>query len=175
MTAVRRQPARTLPRPLVGVAWAMHRAVYRLSGGRAGLAEPEPGRRFGMMRLATIGRRSGKPRVAIVGYFEDGANLVTVAMNGWAAAEPAWWLNLQANPNAVVGLATGARSVRGRVADGAERDALWARLREFPGWGDDMDALAARRPTRTAVVVLEPRADEGEGGRSPSAGHTAAP
>lgn len=45
-----------------------------------------------------LGRRSGKPRVAIVGYFEDGGNLVTLAMNGWAEAEPAWWLNLPMQP-----------------------------------------------------------------------------
>ena len=41
----------------------------------------------------------------IVGYYEDGPNLVTMAMNGWGAAEPAWWLNLQTHPEAVVELA----------------------------------------------------------------------
>jgi hypothetical protein len=29
------------------------------------------------------------------GYYEDGPNLVTLAMNGWADEDPAWWLNLQ--------------------------------------------------------------------------------
>ena len=32
----------------------------------------------------------------MLGYVEDGPNLVTLAMNGWDPAEPAWWLNLQA-------------------------------------------------------------------------------
>lgn len=41
----------------------------------------------------------------IVGYYEDGPNLISMAMNGWGAAEPAWWLNLQAHPEAVVELA----------------------------------------------------------------------
>ena len=36
-----------------------------------------------MMRLTTVGRRSGQERKAILGYFEDGPNLVTMAMNGW--------------------------------------------------------------------------------------------
>ncbi len=45
----------------------------------------------------------------IVGYYEDGANLVSMAMNGWGAAEPDWWLNLQANPEALVELAGGSR------------------------------------------------------------------
>jgi deazaflavin-dependent oxidoreductase (nitroreductase family) len=55
-----------------------------------------------MMRLTTIGRRSGQERSVILGYFEDGPNLVTMAMNGWASPEPAWWLNLQANPEVTV-------------------------------------------------------------------------
>ena len=91
----------------------------------------------------------------IVGYFEDGPNLVTMAMNGWGAAEPAWWLNLQADPEAVVELARRIRrDVVGRAADGEERDRLWQRWREIDR---DLDGLAERRPHETAVVVLEPR------------------
>jgi F420H(2)-dependent quinone reductase len=55
----------------------------------------------------------------------------------------------------------GPRAVRARAATGAERDRLWARFADFPGWGDDIDGLAARRPEETAVVVLEPRSDGG--------------
>jgi deazaflavin-dependent oxidoreductase (nitroreductase family) len=142
--------------------WRLHRAAYRLTLGRFGLSQPAAGRRFGMMRLATVGRRSGKPRVAIIGYYEDGPNLITLAMNGWGEADPAWWLNLQANPDTLVGLADGPRAVRARASSGPERDRLWARFRQFPGWGDDIDALAARRSRETAVVVLEPRNDHGD-------------
>jgi deazaflavin-dependent oxidoreductase (nitroreductase family) len=108
-----------------------------------------------MLRLASVGRRSGQPRVAIVGYYEDGENLVTLAMNGWADAEPAWWLNLQAQPDTVVELADGSRAVRARAAQGEERERLWARWGEF---SDRYDAWAALRSGTTAVVVLEPRA-----------------
>ena len=41
---------------------------------------------------------------------------------------------------------------------GAERERLWASFRDYPGWGGDLDALAAQRSTERAVVVLEPRA-----------------
>ena len=157
MTAVGEQTPGTSPRLFVRTAWVLHRALYRLSGGRFGLSRPKAGGRFGMMRLMTVGRRSGEPRVAIVGYYEDGPNLVTLAMNGWADAEPAWWLNLQAQPDTTVELKDGPRTVRGRVAVGEERDRLWASFRDYPGWGDDLDALAARRSTERAVVVLEPR------------------
>ncbi len=163
MTAVGQQTASTPPRLLVRTFWVLHRAAYRLTGGRFGLSHPESGARFGMMRLATVGRRSGKPRMTIIGYYEDGPNLVTLAMNGWGQAEPAWWLNLQAQANATVGLADGRRAVRARAATGPERQRLWARFRDFPGWGDDIDALASHRPSETAVVVLEPRASRAEG------------
>jgi deazaflavin-dependent oxidoreductase (nitroreductase family) len=106
------------------------------------------------MQLTTVGRKTGKERIAILGYYEDGTNLVTMAMNGWAEPEPAWWLNLQAHPDAIVELKTGTRAIRGRAAEGEERDRLWARWRDF---GDDVDGFATRRPSGTAVVVLEPR------------------
>jgi hypothetical protein len=52
----------------------------------------------------------------ILGYFEVGPNLVTMAMNGWADSEPAWWLNLQAHPETSVDLAGDQRTMRGRAA-----------------------------------------------------------
>ena len=73
-------PAKTerpVPRPLIKTFWAIHRAIVRVSGGRLGLQQPERGAKFGMLRLHTVGRRSGQSRVAMVGYFEDGPNLVT--------------------------------------------------------------------------------------------------
>jgi deazaflavin-dependent oxidoreductase (nitroreductase family) len=106
------------------------------------------------MRLTTTGRRTGRDRSVMVGYFEDGPNLVTMAMNGWGEAEPAWWLNLQANPRARVDMRDGPRLVTARAADGEERVRLWARWQEIDR---DLDAFAARRPNETAVVVLEPR------------------
>jgi hypothetical protein len=80
--------------------------------------------------------------------------LVTMAMNGWADNDPAWWLNLQAHPEASVELADGRHTVRARAADGAERSRLW------DGWRDldtNLDAYAALRSGETAVVMLEPR------------------
>jgi hypothetical protein len=82
---------------------------------------------------------------------------VTLAMNGWGKAEPAWWLNLQANPTATVELPDGKREVRARSASGTERERLWAAFDDYPGWGADIDALAAHRPGETAIVVFEPK------------------
>jgi deazaflavin-dependent oxidoreductase (nitroreductase family) len=141
------------PRWFVTTFWRAHRRVVAATGGRRGLWHPRPGK-WGALRLTTTGRRSGEPRSVIVGYYEDGPNLVTMAMNGWGAAEPAWWLNLQAEPRAVAELSGGARrEVVGRGAAGEERERLWQRWRELD---KNLDGYASRRPRETAVVVLEP-------------------
>jgi deazaflavin-dependent oxidoreductase (nitroreductase family) len=141
------------PRFFIVTAWHVHRLIVRASGRRKGLWAPRPDK-WGALRLITRGRRSGEQRAVIVGYYEDGPNLVTMAMNGWGPAEPAWWLNLQANPDAVVELADGTdRKVLGSAATGPDRERLWQRWREFD---DRLDGWAARRPRETSVVVLEP-------------------
>ena len=149
--------ARLPPRWFIRVFWMAHRAFFRLTRGRRGLWRPKPGA-WGALRLTTVGRRTGRKRSAILGYYEDGPNLVTLAMNGWGEGEPAWWLNLQAHPEASVDLVDGSRRVRGRAAEGAERERLWAGWRDV---GDDVDAYATRRSGETAVVVLEPLATPG--------------
>ena len=146
---------RVPPRWFVRLAWYTHRGLYRVTRGRVGLWRPKPGR-WGSLRLTTIGRRSGEERSVILGYFEDGPNLVTMAMNGWSEGEPAWWLNLQAHPEARLEVAGADYPVIGRAALGEERTRLWER------WGEidkDLDAYAALRSTETAVVVLEPLTD----------------
>lgn len=142
------------PRFVIRAAWVIHRAIYRLSGGRMGL-RPASEKAWGMMRLKTVGRKSGRERVAILGYYEDGPNLVTMAMNGWGAPEPAWWLNLQAKPEAKVELHDRTLAVQGRAANPDERPRLWELWRRYDG--GQLDAWASRRPGETAVVILEPR------------------
>jgi deazaflavin-dependent oxidoreductase (nitroreductase family) len=105
------------------------------------------------LRLTAVGRRSGQPRSVILGYVEDGADYVTMAMNGWMEGDPAWWLNLQANPEATVVVRGGEpQRVRALAAVGEERDRLWARWREID---EDLDGWAAQRSTGAAVVVLQ--------------------
>ena len=152
-TKTEQRPPRLQPRWFIRSFWAMQRATYSVTGGRFGLRSANADR-WGMMRLRTVGRRTGVERTAILGYFEDGPNLVTMAMNGWADPEPAWWLNLQAHPDTNVDLVDGSRAVHARVADPSERPRLWAR------WAindKDLDGFAALRSRETAVVILEPR------------------
>ena len=148
----RQHRARLPPRWFVRLAWYAHRGLYRSSRGRLGLWRPSRNR-WGTLRLTVTGRRSGLPRSVILGYFQDGPAMVTLAMNGWADAEPAWWLNLQENPAATVELAGMTCTVMAHAAHGEERSRLWARWREIDS---QLDEFAALRSSETAVVVLEP-------------------
>ncbi len=152
-TPTRSRRARLPPRWFIVLFWYGHRALVRVTGGRLGLWRPKPGR-WGALLLTTTGRRTGQPRRVLVGYFEDGDNLIVLAMNGWGAAEPAWWLNLQAHPEADIRTRDAIRAVRAHRADGAERERLWSRWAQIDR---NLDAYAGRRPAETAVVVLEPR------------------
>jgi F420H(2)-dependent quinone reductase len=154
--AAQTRPASPLPpRWLIRAIWMGHRALFSLTGGRFGLRRPAEDT-WGMMRIKTVGRRTGKERVAILGYLEDGQNLITPAMNGWADPEPAWWLNLQAHPDANVEFPGGTRDVTARIATADERPRLWSMLSGL-GTAAYTDANAARRSRETAIVILEPR------------------
>jgi deazaflavin-dependent oxidoreductase (nitroreductase family) len=150
------RPPRVPPGWFVRIAWAVHRAIYRLTGGRRGLWRATR-EKWGTFRLHTVGRRTGRERIAILGYYEDGANLVTLAMNGWQEGQPGWWINLQAEPDATIEIMDGSRTVlpravHARAAQGDERARLLAMFR-------GADRYAAHRSTETTVVVLEPRQD----------------
>jgi F420H(2)-dependent quinone reductase len=154
MNEVTALPPRLPPPWLVHTFWRVHRTLYRLSGERF-LWTPTSKRGWGALHLTTIGRTSGQERRVIVGYLEDGPNLVVLAMNGWDEGHPAWWLNLETHPDAVIRLAGQApRPVRARAATGSERERLWQR---WAAVDHDLDAFAARRQVETPVVVFEPR------------------
>lgn len=125
--------------------------VYRLSRGRL----MNKVGRAPVLLLTTTGRRSGQPRTAPVVYLEDGPRLIVVGSNAGNASEPAWSLNLKANPDAEVEIRGGRRAVRARVVDGDERAELWQKVnRQYAGF-DDYDGRTARD---IAVFALESRA-----------------
>ena len=145
------------PRWSVELFWHGHGALVRATRGQVSLWRPKPDG-WGAFSLTTTGRRTGKRRSVVVGHFESGRNLITMAMNGWGPAEPAWWLNLQSHPKATARTRDGVRRVCARRATGTERARLWSRWAEID---QNPDAYAACRPTETATVVLEPWHDVG--------------
>jgi deazaflavin-dependent oxidoreductase (nitroreductase family) len=152
-TAAPRSP-RVPPSWFVHAGWRVHRALYRFSGGRF-LWTTSNKRGWGAMRLTTLGRKSGQERSVIIGYIEEGPSLVSLAMNNFDEAYPAWWLNLEAHPDGVVRV-TGQppRPVRARLAVGDERHRLWQR---WVAVDPRIDAFSGLRSRETPVVVFDPR------------------
>ena len=146
------------PNWFIRFAWAFHRAVFRWTGGRRGLWKATP-KNWGTFRLHTVGRTSGKERIAILGYHEDGPNIVTVAMNGWMEGDPAWWLNLQANPDATVEIGGVAREVRGRLASEQEAEEGWRRFVAASAQYTEYRSATSRQ---IPIIILEPRQESGQ-------------
>lgn len=140
------------PRWIIRIAWKTHKAIYRWSGGRLGLSAAKVDAE-GLALLTTTGRRSGQQREVMIAYFDDGQDMVTMAMNGWDAPEPAWWLNLLANPQATLTTVDGPQAVVGRAAVDDEHDRLWERWRELD---KSVDRFGSRRTNGTTVVILTP-------------------
>jgi len=65
------RPPKMPPAWFVHTAWRVHRALYKLSGGRF-LWTTSNKRGWGALRLTTVGRKSGRERSVIIGYLEDG-------------------------------------------------------------------------------------------------------
>ena len=98
--------------------------VYELTGGRVWNTF-----RGGQVAILTvIGRKSGQSRKTPLLYIEDGDRLVVIASNAGDEKDPAWWLNLQAQPHASVQVRRQRFDVVARRADPAETERLWPRL-----------------------------------------------
>jgi deazaflavin-dependent oxidoreductase (nitroreductase family) len=115
----------------------LDRFLYARSGGRVSLSHLGTRGEGALptLLLTTTGRRSGEPRSNPVLYLADGEHLVVVASNFGRGHHPAWSANLLAEPRASILLRGRRREVTARLADDAEKDALWPRLVEmYPGW-----------------------------------------
>ena len=91
---------------------------YRASGGK--LSGPMEGR--SLMLLTTTGARSGKERIAVLGFRRDGDRIVVIASGNGAPSDPAWYRNLQARPIATLEVGPDKFKVRARTARPDERD-----------------------------------------------------
>jgi deazaflavin-dependent oxidoreductase (nitroreductase family) len=125
---------------------ALHRLLYRVSGGRIG------SRVWGLpvVLLTTTGRRTGKKRTVPLCSLRNGNDLVVIASYGGLDQPPAWWLNLQANPQAELRHGHETRAVTARNATPDERARLWAEVTgRAPGYLE-----YERRTTREIPVVI---------------------
>jgi deazaflavin-dependent oxidoreductase (nitroreductase family) len=104
--------------------------------------------------VRTIGRRSGQPRESPVFSVPHADAVAVVASNAASKKFPAWWLNLQANPDAEALVRGSWREIRARQATEEETAELWPKfVAAYPGY-DHYKSIATRE---LPVVLLEPR------------------
>ncbi len=147
-----------LTKTVMKLASRAHVRLFKLTNGRigatwrvgAGYDKPVP-----TLLLEHVGRKSGKRYTTPVVYLTDGTNVVIVASQGGLAKNPQWYGNLKANPDTRVQLPRERpRPVRARLAQGAERDALWSRLLDLYADFAKYDSWTDRE---IPVFILEPR------------------
>lgn len=103
--------------------------------------------------LATTGRRTGTPRRTCLIYGISDGEYVVVASKGGAEENPAWFLNLQANPSVGVQVGTRRFTASARPASLTERPPLWAQMAEiFPLY----DEYAQKTSREIPIVLLTP-------------------
>jgi len=100
----------------------VHKLLYRLSGGRFGA-------RMGWIDVAlveAVGRKSGKKRVVPIACYPYRDSVAVSASNSGMETHPAWYLNMQANPNVTVQLGKERFEAVAENVTADEREALWA-------------------------------------------------
>ncbi|MGP0100060.1 MAG: nitroreductase family deazaflavin-dependent oxidoreductase [Solirubrobacteraceae bacterium] len=129
---------------------AEHVRAYRETGGARGYHW----RGTTILLLTTVGRSSGEPRTTPLIHRIDGERWIVVASKGGAPANPSWYENLLANPEASIEVRDETVPVRASTAEGEERARLWSLMTEaWPAY-DDYQANTERE---IPVVVLTRR------------------
>ena len=125
-----------------------HVAAYRASGGEVG-HEWQPG--IYCLLLTTTGRRSGQPRTVPLIYVQDRDDYVVIASKGGAETHPAWYRNLDADPQVELEVGDQVIAATARTASGDEAARLWKRMTEvWPAYDD----YATKTDRAIPVVVL---------------------
>ena len=108
-----------------------------------------------LLLLTTTGARSGKRYTAPLAFTRDGDDYVVIASKGGAPTNPDWYHNLVANPRVTVEVGPEAFEATARVAQGDERERLFAaQAALMPGFAEYQVKTTRQLP----VIVLE-RAD----------------
>ena len=106
-----------------------------------------------VLLLTTRGAKSGATHTTPLVYTRDGDRLVVIASKGGAPTNPAWYHNLVADPNATVEVGRDRFQARAVVAQGEERNRLFAaQAAVMPNFAEYQRRTTRRLP----VIVLEP-------------------
>lgn len=116
--------------------------------------------------LRTIGRRTGRLRMAVLPYKEFDGAYYLVGSNGGAPRHPAWAVNLMTHPNAWIWVQRRQIPVHAELLEGEERREIFERISQ--GRGPYVRYQKMASPRELPVLRLTPFAL-----RSGSSAHTA--
>lgn len=133
---------------LIELFWRIHPKIYRWSGGRIGSSIMG----LPVLLLTTKGRKTGLLRTKALMYIPRDEDFVVYASNLGESNHPAWWLNLEAYPQAIVEVKGTSYNVRAREAEGEEREQLWHEVTDQVPAYNQYQAQTSRR---IPVVILE--------------------
>jgi deazaflavin-dependent oxidoreductase (nitroreductase family) len=109
-----------------------------------------------VLLLTTMGRKSGEPRTLPLIYGTSGDDYLVVASKGGWHTPPAWYLNLEADPEVEVQVKGDRFKARARDATPEEKPEMWKTMTaEWPAYDD----YQKRTEREIPVVVLERSAD----------------
>src|SRR5215207_5793165 len=101
--------------------------------------------------LTTKGRKSGEERTTPLIYGRNGDDYLVVASKGGADEPPAWYRNLQADPNAEIQVKADRIKVTAHDADDDEKPELW---KIMTGHWPQYDEYQEKTDRPIPVVVL---------------------
>ncbi len=129
---------------------AEHVRVYRETGGERGYRW----RGTTILLLSTTGRSSGVERTTPLIHRTDGDRWIVVASKGGAPANPSWFENLMADPQATIEVKAETIPVLASTAAGEERSRLWSQMvAVWPAY----DEYQAKTDREIPVVILSRR------------------
>ena len=126
-----------------------HIRQYRATGGEYG---HDWRNGSSTLLLTTSGHRSGEPRTAPLIYGRAGDAYLVVASDGGADEPPAWYVNLQRDPDVELQVLDQRFRARARTATPDERPEMW---REMTSHWPDYDRYQQRTTREIPVIVLE--------------------
>jgi deazaflavin-dependent oxidoreductase (nitroreductase family) len=127
-----------------------HVRVYRETDGARGYHW----RGTTILLLTTKGRSSGEERTTPLIHRTDADRWIVIASKGGAPDHPAWYRNLQSDPEATIQVEADVVPVVATTAAGEERSRLWSLMTEvWPAY----DEYQAKTDREIPVVVLSRR------------------
>jgi len=107
--------------------------------------------------LTTKGRKSGEERHVPLLYVDNDGTYLVVGSKGGPASDPAWYLNLQADPHCEVRVGGFRSRAVARTLDGEERERLWTKVTDkHPVYAK----YQSRTDRRIPLVLITPSGSE---------------